>query len=263
MRRDNNVYTRRQQGYATLAMREDEKAVKLPADCPIDSVVGLILQTSYSFKPRAAGARARQHVCRGPRVSFEQGFADVERAAAAAEKAAKALAAAAKAIVRAAQEGDIGALGRNAQKLGDAAEVAAQETANARRAWPFSPEAEERFLQEGYTAELLGAADSIGLRMQQRDGLLVSYPFIIRILPAERAVRINKTRFAGLRPSRLAAKLKADQNRKSRAAVQPFLEALHNAYRLVCGKDGHGGSVPAGQDLPGLHDAAGRRLQQG
>ena len=177
-------------------------------------------------------------------MSFEQGFADVERAAAAAEKAARTLAAAAKAMVRAAQEGDIGAIGRNAQKLGDAADAAAQETANARTAWPFSPEAEEGFLQDGYTAELLGAAETAELKMQPRDGVLVSYPFIIRILPGERAVRINKTRFPGLRPSRLVAKLKAAQNRKSRAAVQPFLEALHAAYRLVCGKDGHGGSVP-------------------
>ncbi len=176
-------------------------------------------------------------------MSFEQGFADVERAAAAAEKAAKALAAAAKAMVRAAQEGDIGAIGRNAQRLGEAVGSAAQETASARGAWPFAPEAEEGFLRDGYTAELLAAAETAGLKMQPRDGVLVSYPFIVRILPGERAVRINKTRFPGLRPSRLVAKLKAAQNRKSRAAVQPFLEALHAAYRLVCGNDGHGGSV--------------------
>jgi hypothetical protein len=177
-------------------------------------------------------------------VSFEQGFADVEKAAAAAEKAAKVLAAAAKAMVRAAQEGDIGAIGRNAQKLGEATETAAQETANARGAWPYSLEAEEGFLRDGYTAELLGAAETAGLKMQPRDGALVSYPFIVRILPGERAVRINKTRFPGLRPSKLVAKLKAARNRKSRAAVQPFLEALDAAYRLVCGRDGDGGSVP-------------------
>lgn len=177
-------------------------------------------------------------------MSFEQGFAEVERAAAAAEKAARTLAAAAKAMVRAAQEGDIGAIGRNAQKLGDAAEIAGQETANARSAWPFSSQAEEEFLQDSYTAELLGAAETAGLKMQQHDGVLVSYPFIIRVLPGERAVRINKKRFPGLRPSKLVARLKADQNRKSRAAVQPFLEALHAAYRLVCGKEGDGSSVP-------------------
>jgi hypothetical protein len=177
-------------------------------------------------------------------VTFEEGFAEVERAAAAAERAAKTLAAAAKAMVRAAQEGDIGAIGRNAQRLGDAVDSAAQETAGARRAWPFSGEAEEQFLRDDYTAELLGAAERIGLNMQPRDGLLLSYPFIIRILPAERAVRINKNRFAGLRPSRLAAKLKADQNRKTRAAVQPFLEALYNAYRLVAGREHQGGAVP-------------------
>lgn len=177
-------------------------------------------------------------------MSFEQGFADVERAAAAAERAAESLAAVAKALVRAAQEGNIGAIDRNAQKLNDAAQAVAQETLNARSAWPFSASAEEQFLQNDYTAELLAAAQAVGLKMQSRDGLLLSYPFIIRILPAERAVRINKTRFPGLRPSRLVAKLKADQDRKSRATVEPFLEALYAAYQLVAGRHDKGASVP-------------------
>jgi hypothetical protein len=179
----------------------------------------------------------------GECVSFEQGFAEVERAAAAAERAAKSLAAAAKAMVRAAQEGNIGAIARNAQRLNDAATMASQESANAGAAWPFNAQAEEEYLQERYARELLATADSIGLKMQPRDGLLLSYPFIIRVLPSERAVRINKTKFPGLRPSRLAAKLKADQERKSRAAVAPFLDALYAAYQLVAGKH-EGGSVP-------------------
>jgi hypothetical protein len=177
-------------------------------------------------------------------VGFEQGFAEVERAAAAAEKTAKSLAAAAKALVRAAQEGDLGAISRSAQKVEDAVQLAAQEAAKARSSWPFSPEGEEVFLREEYTGELLAAADTAGLKMQPRDGLLLSYPFIIRILPTERAVRINKKRFPGLRPSRLVEKLKADQNRKSRPVVQPFLEALFTAYQLMCDGDGSGASVP-------------------
>jgi hypothetical protein len=179
----------------------------------------------------------------GDRVSFEQGFAEVEKAAGAAEKAAKSLAAAAKAMVRAAQEGNIGAISRNAQKLNEAASTAARESANAGAAWPFNAQSEEAYLQDRYARELLAIADSIGLKMQPRDGLLLSYPFIIRVLPAERAVRINKTRFPGLRPSRLAAKLKADQERTSRVAVAPFLEALYAAYQLVAVKH-QGGSVP-------------------
>ncbi|MGO9059750.1 MAG: hypothetical protein ACLQU2_20575 [Candidatus Binataceae bacterium] len=177
-------------------------------------------------------------------MGFEQGFAEVETAAAAAERAAKSLAAAAKAMVRAAQEGDLGAIGRNAQKVQDAAQAAAREAANANSAWPFSPEGEEIFLREEYARELLAAAEAAGLKMQPRDGLLLCYPFIIRILPTERSVRINKTRFSGLRPSRLVTKLMADQGRKTRAAMQPFLEALYSAYQLVCNGDGQGGSVP-------------------
>jgi len=177
-------------------------------------------------------------------VSFEAGFGAVESAAVTAEKAARSLAATAKAMVHAAQAGDLGAIERNARKLSDAAQMAAREADNARSAWPFSSEDEERFLREGYAGELLATADAMGLNMQPRDSQLVCYPFIIRVLPAERAVRINKTKLSGLRPSRLAAKLKADQTRKSRAANAPFLEALYEAYRLLSAKDGKGGSVP-------------------
>jgi hypothetical protein len=100
-------------------------------------------------------------------VSFEQGFAEVERAAAAAEKAAKSLAAAAKAMVRAAQEGNLGAIHRGAQRLDDAARTAAQEAGNAGSVWPFSEQAEEQFLTEAYIAELLAAAEAVGLKIQR------------------------------------------------------------------------------------------------
>jgi hypothetical protein len=176
-------------------------------------------------------------------VSFERGFAEVERAAGAVVKAAGMLGSAAKAMLRAAQDGDMADIGRAAQRMSAATEAAVQEAANARSAWPFAPEREELFLKEEYAAELVCAAEAIGLKIQRRDGLLVAYPSIIRILPSDRAVRLNRTRFFGLRPSKLAAKLKAAQNKKSRGGAQPFLEALHSAYELVAGAE-VGGVIP-------------------
>ena len=180
-------------------------------------------------------------------MNFEQGFADVERAAGAVLRATRLLAAAARVMVRAAQEGDIAAIGRSAQRISEAAEAATQDAANARSAWPYSAQTEEDYLKEQYAAELVAAAQARGLEMQARDGLLVAYPSIIRVLPAERVVRINKTRSPGVRPSRLVAKLKAAQERKSRGSIQPFLEALYAAYLLVRGKEGTAGSVALGR----------------
>jgi hypothetical protein len=179
-------------------------------------------------------------------VSFEQGFAEVERSANAVLKAASLLSAAVKALAKAAQEGDLGKIAKQTQRMDDAAALVRQEVANAREAWPFNSETEQQFLLQNYTAELLAAARASGLRIEQRDNTLAAYPSIVRVLAAERAIRINKSKITALRPSRLIERLKAAQNQKPKATVQPFLESLFSAYRLIS-KDHAGATVPLAQ----------------
>jgi hypothetical protein len=176
-------------------------------------------------------------------VSFEQSFAEVEKSANAVLKAASLLSAAVKALAKAAQDGDLGKIAKQTQRMDDAVELVRQESANAHDAWPFNTEAEQAFLQEQYTAELIAAAQADGLRIEQRDNALVAYPSIVRILAGERAVRINKSKITSLRPSKLVGRLKAAQNQKPRANVQPFLESLFSAYRLIS-KDHDRATVP-------------------
>ena len=76
-----------------------------------------------------------------------------------------------------------------------------------------------------------------GLQVQQRDEGLVVFPSILRVLAADRAARINRSKVPGIRPSRLARLLKAIQARKPKAPAEHFLEVLHRAYRLLAGGD--------------------------
>jgi hypothetical protein len=169
----------------------------------------------------------------GVQVNFEEAFAQAEKAALAAVRAASRLSAAARALAKAAAEGDIGRLRRAGERLSEEADSARQEAANACAAWTLDPETEERYLREEYADELLRSADASGLKMQRHDGTIISYPLIIRILPSQRAVALNRRRVSGLRPSKLAARLKASQNRVSRGNPQTFLETLFSAYKLV------------------------------
>ncbi len=166
-------------------------------------------------------------------VAFERGFADVERAASGAAKASQSLVSLTKAVEKAAREGDLAALERSADRLDAALAAVRQEVANTRTAWAMSPEEVQRYLAADYGEELLDAARTAGLAMSERDGRLVAFPSIVRILPAERAIRIDKKRLTGIRPGRVAAILKAAQTKKSKFPVERFLESVYRAYRFV------------------------------
>jgi hypothetical protein len=169
-------------------------------------------------------------------VTFESGFADAERAAVAAGKVIGTLAGAMKQMHRATAEGDIYKMRKSSERLVTILESTRQEVENARTAWPFSPEAEEQYLKESYAAEVIERAGSESLQIQQRDEGLVVFPSILRILPSDRAVRINKKRVGAIRPSAIVKRLKAGQSKKSKPP-EAVLELLHRAYRLLVGNE--------------------------
>jgi len=177
-------------------------------------------------------------------TTFERGFADTERAATSAAQAAGAVLVAAKQMQKAALEGDIAKIRKASDRLESALEVARQEVANARSAWPYAPGDEEVYLRDEYERELLEVAKTEGLRIDRQDERLVAFPSVVRVVPAERAVRIDRKRVPAIRPSKLVALLKANQMKKPKFAGERFLEALYRAYRLIAGKDGMGKTVP-------------------
>ena len=76
------------------------------------------------------------------------------------------------------------------------------------------------------------------------------FPSIVRVLPADRAVKINRKKVQAIRPSHVVKLLKAIQARKPKATSQAFLEVLHRAYRLLAGNE-YGKTVA----LAGVYDA--------
>jgi hypothetical protein len=176
-------------------------------------------------------------------VTFEEACQQAEQAARSAEQAARRLVTAARALVKAASDGDIGRIRKAGEKLSQEADMANQEAAKAGSAWPLDSQAEEQYLREEYSQELLLSAQENGLKMQPHDGTLVAYPVVLRVTPGQRAVVLNRRRVSTLRPSRLIARIKAIQNRRSAGNPQTFLEMLFFAYKLLAQGERYGTAV--------------------
>jgi hypothetical protein len=88
-----------------------------------------------------------------------------------------------------------------------------------------------------YTKELLAAAVDAGLALYEEDDRLLCYPSLVRLLPGEVAVEIDKRRDRRLRPSVLVATLAAAQRRGPRFLAEPFLDSLRAGYDLVIARD--------------------------
>jgi len=177
-------------------------------------------------------------------IAFEIAFADVEKAAEAAAQAAKKVASAAKALAKTAHKGDLIKLRKAADQLGRALDTASEEVSNAQESWPLSQEDEEEYLRDCFADELLAEAKSAGLSIVSRDEGLVCFPSLLKILPAERAMRVDRKRVATLRPSFLVATLLASQTKKARFDAARFLDALHRAYRILVADHDFGATIP-------------------
>ena len=169
--------------------------------------------------------------------TFEQAFSDVENAAASALRAANSLASLARQMHRAAREGNIGNMRRCADRMLSSVKLVRQEVDNAANAWPFDDAQEEQYLRDSYTDELKKAAAASHLRIDERDGRLISHPSVVRILAGEKVVRVDRRRVSALRPTKLIALLLSNQQRRPRFRPETFLEALYKAYSMLAGRE--------------------------
>lgn len=171
--------------------------------------------------------------------TFEATFATTERAVEAALKAA----AAATRELRKARAGAKNGQVRDLRKALQAAEAAATELAGqagAARAG-FDPSEQEYLASGGYTKELLATAAAAGVAMFEEDERLLCYPSLVRVLPGDAAVEVDRRREKRLRPSVLVGLLSAAQTRPPRFRPEPFLDSLRGGYELVVA---HAGKKP-------------------
>jgi len=164
-------------------------------------------------------------------TGIEDAFAQAEAAAEMALKAANAVTSAAKAYRTAAQQGKVRELLAAAEKARAAIATLDQEVANLAESWEFD---EESYLANGaFIHELIERAGQTGLRIDELDNRLYCYPALIRVLPGDRAVMIDKTRERRIRPSVLVAHLRDLQRKPPRFRSGDFLEALYAAYQIA------------------------------
>ncbi|MBI3796128.1 MAG: hypothetical protein HY268_04045 [Deltaproteobacteria bacterium] len=160
--------------------------------------------------------------------NLEQALAKTEADAEAACKAASAALRTLKKFRAAAQLGNLRELQKAIDIAGQMiADLARQFTA-AKVGWSFD---EDVHLSNGaFIAEVLDAAAQAGVHIYERDDRLYCYPSLIRVLPNDRAVVIDKTRERRLRPSVLVRHLQELQTKPVRFRSEAFLNSLYDAY---------------------------------
>ena len=178
-----------------------------------------------------------------PQRTIEQAFSRAEADADATLKTASALIAVLRRCRNAARTGNTRDLMANLESSGTAIMNLNEQVANFREAWDFDT---QNYMEEGsYTRELIETAQRAGLSIHETEGLLFSYPSIVRISPRDGALYINKKRDLSIRPSVVTSRLRREQQSPPAFRPQPFLESLYKAYkRLVCmrGQSQHGAS---------------------
>jgi hypothetical protein len=106
----------------------------------------------------------------------------------------------------------------------------------AQDSWEFDEEA--YFSDRDYIEELLSFSESQGFKIYELDNRLFCYPCIVKCVPSERCVMIDKSRERRIRPSFLIDQLKNLQNKPVRFKPDAFLESLYNAYVIAVQKSG-------------------------
>ncbi len=167
----------------------------------------------------------------GAAPSLKQALAKTEADATSTLKAAAAATSAVRRVQTAAKTGSLRDLRSSFDAAERALETLGEELAKARRGWDFDEDA--YFAGDAYTRELLQTARQMGVRIYEQDDRLYSYPSLVRVLPNERTVLIDKTRERRLRPTVLVAHLADLQKKPARFRPEVFLEALANAYTIV------------------------------
>jgi hypothetical protein len=157
-------------------------------------------------------------------TAWEQQLGGLERQAQAVLRAAHRLRKAAQEGAVAGFASAIGAVRDDAAKLQDAVGQAAN---------PPAIDVGEKFANGTFLAELAEAAAAANVTLVQRDGRVTAYPVVLRLEPRGPGVRIGRRLERRIRPSFLAAQLRALQQRPNRFNARGFLDRLFKPYQAL------------------------------
>lgn len=162
--------------------------------------------------------------------TLEEAFAEAGQKATVMQKSASRLASLARQMAKGADQGNVAVIKRVQGNLQGALSELEQDVATAVAAWSLSDDEELQIMEEQYADNLIQYADENDLKIYEQDGVLISYPSIVRILPNERAVRVDRKKVANIHPEFLVNYLKKNQTKKSGFPPPRFLEALYAVY---------------------------------
>ncbi len=167
-------------------------------------------------------------------MSLEQALARAEGDVDAALRAGLAVVTALKKLRAAVRTGNLRDLPKAMGTADNTVLALSQQFSNAKDGWDF--DADGYLSGKSFLDEIVRAGKALDLRIFEQDGRLYCYPVLVRVLPNDKCVQIDKGREARLRPSVLAKRLKDLQSKPTRFRPQAFLDCLYFAYSVVIGK---------------------------
>jgi len=173
--------------------------------------------------------------------SLEQSLARTEADAMNALKAAHGAVQALKKFYTAAKLGKVKEIQTAMSETEKAEQLLRQQVAMARDGWDF--DIETYLAGDAFFKEVVALGEQKGMRIIERDERLFSFPVLVKVLPAEKAVKIDKTTEKRIRPSVLVDILKIMQKKPPRFKPEAYIEALHDAYEKAILLKGKGLSL--------------------
>jgi hypothetical protein len=175
--------------------------------------------------------------------SVDGGVGTLEETLAATERALDSALRSAAAVTRELRKALVGAKNgqvRDARKALAGAHAATTSLVDETRALSdgFDPDEQAYLASGGYAKELLAAAEARGVRMFEEEDRLLCYPSLLRVLPGDAAVEIDRVRERRIRPSVLVDLLARTQDRPPRFKAEAFLDSLRAGYELVVASEG-------------------------
>ncbi len=164
-------------------------------------------------------------------IGLEKALEKTEADAEATLKAANAVVSSLKKFRGTLKTGNIRELKKTIDSSDQAIAALKQQFSNTKDGWNF--DAENHIGSRAYIEEILEMSKSLGVNIFEQDERLYCYPFLIRILPSELAIQIDKIKEKRLRPSVLVSHLKELQSKPVRFKLDVFIESLFSAYEIL------------------------------
>jgi hypothetical protein len=173
-----------------------------------------------------------------PCVSLENTLAARESDAKTILKAAVSVVTAVKKHLKNTRTGNLRDLGKTFESVEQASDALGRQLIDAKEGLKF--DGENYVAGRAFIDEILEMSKSLGIKMFEQDDRLYCYPLLLRVLPNELVVQIDKRKEKLLRPSALLSHLKTLQNKPVRFKSDAFLESLYSACEILIksrGKD--------------------------